>query len=126
MTSAVTNIFETSLSDVLNDFLKINNVLSAAIVGRDGFVIESSSNIDVDADALGAMVATTIGTDENLGKEFKLGDIDHYLSEFSGGKILMSTVQEDILLVFTDADAVVGSVRYEIKKRLPKVLHILQ
>lgn len=121
MESKIASIVEKRISQVLNDFLKVNGVTAVAVVGRDGFVIESTTTIEVDMDALGAMVATAVGTAEMLGQEFGLSNMEQYLSEFGQGKVIMATVNDDILAIFTDNTAVIGAVRYAIKKAMPEV-----
>ncbi|NOY73166.1 MAG: roadblock/LC7 domain-containing protein [Gammaproteobacteria bacterium] len=123
-----------SIADVLSGFLEVNGVKSVALVGRDGFVIESVSSDDVDTEtsealealeALGAMVATAIGASETLGKEFNLGGMSQYITEFDNGKILIATAGNDILALFTDASAVIGSVRFAVRKRLNELLEAM-
>lgn len=113
---------ENDLRVVFNDFKMVKGVTAVALVGRDGFVIESMANGSMDMEALGAMVATAIGTSETLGAEFELGTMDQYLAEFKHGKVLMAAVNDDILAVVTDTSAVIGAVRYAIRKNLPNVL----
>ncbi len=116
---------ETDIHSVLDQFLKVKGVTGAALVGRDGFVIESSTSHDIDMDSLGALVATAIGTAESLGKEFDLGAVDQYMAEFANGKVVMSPAMDDILAVSTDSSAVIGGVRYAIKRNLDDVIAAL-
>lgn len=117
---------ENNLSQALGQFMKVKGVTAVALVGRDGFVIESTSNNEVDMDALGAMVATAVGTAESLGQEFGLGAMEQYLSEYANGKVIMATAIDDILAVFTDESAIIGGVRFAVKKHLPDVIKALQ
>ena len=117
---------ENKLGLVLGELMKVKGVTAVALVGRDGFVIESTSNNDVDMDALGAMVATAVGTAESLGQEFGLGAMEQYLSEFANGKVIMATALDDILAVFTDETAIIGGVRFAVKKNLPDVIAAFQ
>ncbi|MEK6749299.1 MAG: roadblock/LC7 domain-containing protein [Pseudomonadota bacterium] len=110
------------LNLALAELKKSIGVTAVALVGRDGFVIESVTNTELDMEAFGAMVATAIGTTENLGAEFDLGTMDQYLAEFQGGKVLMAAVHADILAVVTEPLAVIGAVRYAIRKNIPVVL----
>ncbi|HHM05038.1 MAG TPA: dynein regulation protein LC7 [Gammaproteobacteria bacterium] len=114
-----------NLAGVLSDFLKVNGVVAAALVGRDGFVIESAASENVNMEALGAMVATAIGTSEALGGEFELGAMSQYLVEFDRGKVVIATAGDDILALFTDATAVIGGVRYAVKKGISELLAAL-
>ncbi len=113
---------EQSISSVLSSFLDIGGVQSAALVGRDGFVIDSVTTEKVDMEALGAMVATAIGTSESLGNEFNLGRMSQYLVEFDHGKVIIAAAGDDILAIFSDASAVIGGVRYLVKKRIPDLI----
>lgn len=126
MESTVSNITENALSKVLQEFLNIEGVDAVALVGRDGFVIDSVLSMDVDIDAVGAMVATVVGASESFGQELKLGTMEQYLAEFSGGKVIMSTVKDDILAVFTNSNSIIGSVRFAIRQRVPKVISLLR
>ncbi|MDH4275913.1 MAG: roadblock/LC7 domain-containing protein [Gammaproteobacteria bacterium] len=113
---------QSEMSVALNELKITEGVIAVALVGRDGFVIESTASSALDMEALGAMVATAIGTTESLGMEFELGAMDQYLAEFQGGKVLMAAVHADILAVVTEASAVIGAVRYAMRKHIPSVL----
>ena len=117
---------DNNLNLALGQFMKVKGVTAVALVGRDGFVIESVSNNEVDMDALGAMVATAVGTAESLGQEFGLGAMEQYLSEYANGKVIMATAIDDIFAVFTDESAIIGGVRFAVKKHLPDVIKAFQ
>lgn len=123
--TAISIIPDKNMSRVLSDFLSIEGVNAVALVGRDGFVIDSSTNLDMNMDALGAFVATSVEAAENLGKELKLGKMEQYLSEFTDGKVIMAPVKDDILAVFASENVVIGSVRYAINKGIPKLASVL-
>ncbi len=111
---------------ILNEFMKVKGVTAVALVGRDGIVIESVSNTNLDIDALGAMVATAVGTAETLGSEFGFGGLESKLNEYANGKILMAAAIDEVLAIFTDTTSVIGSVRYAVKKNMPDVINALQ
>jgi len=113
------------LNDILKEFLNIDGVKAAAIVGKDGFVIANTDSDNFNVDALGAMVATTVRTSETLGHEFNLGNLEQYLTEFADGKVVMAKVMDDILAIVTDSSAIIGSVRYAIKKAMPQMTETL-
>ena len=125
MESTASNLPENNMSRVLNDFMCIEGVEAVALVGRDGFVIDSMSSLDLNMDALGAMVATSVGTSESLGKELNLGSMSQYMSEFTEGKVIMAPVKDDILAVFTNKSVVIGSIRYAIAGKIPKLASVL-
>jgi len=55
------------LKPLLEEFLKIEGVSAAVVVGRIGFVIESAVSGKIDIEALGAMASTGLGTSEAMG-----------------------------------------------------------
>lgn len=113
------------LKGILGDFLRIDGVSAAVVVGRDGFPIESALSSKVDVDGLGAMVATAIGTTEALGSEFALGGMEQFMVEFDRGKVLIAAAGDDILAIVTTANAVIGSVRYAVKKGLSDLIRAM-
>ena len=114
-----------TLKEALEDFLRIEGVTAVAVVGRDGFVIESASRIKLDPDALGAVVASAIGASEMIGKDFTMGKLEQYLLEFETGKAIIAAAGDDILVLTTDITAVIGSVRYAVKKGIDGLTKLL-
>ncbi len=110
-----------NLRSILSDFLKIDGVKSAAVVGRDGFVIDSVESEKIDIEALGAMVAMAVGSSEKLGSEFALGGMTQYLAEFDQGKMILAMVGDNILALFTDTNAVIGGVRFAVRKAVSDI-----
>lgn len=105
------------LKQILGEFLKLEGVSAAVVVGRDGFVIESAVSGKMDIDALGAMASTGMGTSEAMGKELGKGEISQMLVELERGPILMSPLSPDeIIAIVADGVANVGRIRYELKK----------
>lgn len=114
-----------SIKDVLQALLNNDGVTAAAIVGRDGFLIENASSIKLDQDALGAVVASAVGASEMIGKDFEMGGLEQYLLEFEGGKAIIAAAGSEILVLITSAEAIIGSVRYAVKKNIKRLVEIL-
>jgi predicted regulator of Ras-like GTPase activity (Roadblock/LC7/MglB family) len=114
-----------TVKEALDNFLRIEGVTAVAVVGRDGFVIESASRIKLDTDALGAVVASAIGASEMIGKDFTMGKLEQYLLEFEMGKSIIAAAGNDILVLTTDTTAVIGSVRYAVKKGIDGLTKLL-
>jgi predicted regulator of Ras-like GTPase activity (Roadblock/LC7/MglB family) len=113
------------IKEALEEFLRIEGVMAVAIVGRDGFVIESASRSKLDTDALGAVVASAIGASEMIGNDFSMGKLEQYLLEFESGKAIIAAAGNDILVLTTDTSAVIGSVRYAVRKRISSLTALL-
>jgi predicted regulator of Ras-like GTPase activity (Roadblock/LC7/MglB family) len=114
------------LKQILGEFLKVEGVTAAVVVGRDGFVIESAISGKVDIDALGAMASTGMGTAEAMGKELEKGEMIQMLVELDKGPIILSPLSTDELIaIVADAIANTGRIRYELKKNKERLIAAL-
>lgn len=113
------------IKEALEEFLRIEGVTAAAIVGRDGFVIDCASREQLDTDALGAVIAAATIASETIGNDFKMGKLEHHLLEFESGKVIIAAIANDVLVLTTDTTSVIGSVRYAVKKRIGDLAQLL-
>lgn len=114
------------LKQILSEFLKIDGVSAAVVVGRDGFVIESAVSGKVDIEALGAMASTGMGTSEAMGTELGKGQLMQMLVELQNGPIILSPLSADELIaIVADNGANIGRVRYELKKNRDRIIAAL-
>jgi predicted regulator of Ras-like GTPase activity (Roadblock/LC7/MglB family) len=114
------------LKQILGEFLKLDGVSAAVVVGRDGFVIESAVSGKVDIDALGAMASTGMGTSEAMGTELGKGELRQMLVELDKGPILLSPLSADELIaIVADTDVNIGRIRYELKKSKERLIAAL-
>lgn len=114
------------LKQILGEFLKIEGVNAAVVVGRDGFVIESAASGKVDIDALGAMASTGMGTAEAMGKELQKGELLQMLVELEKGPIILSPLSGDELIaIVADTTANTGRIRYDLKKNKERLIAAL-
>jgi uncharacterized protein len=114
------------LKQLLGEFLKLEGVSAAVVVGRDGFVIESAASGKVDIDALGAMASTGMGTSEAMGNELGKGELKQMLVELDRGPILLSPLSTDELIAIVADPAVnIGRIRYELKKNKDRLIAAL-
>ncbi len=113
---------EAMLKRILGDLVKVEGVSAAAVVGRDGFVIEHVANIQMDVDALGAMASTSVGTSEAMGIELNKGTFEQVLIEMEKGPVMLSLVSaSEILAVVAEPGSNVGRIRYEVKKNKDRI-----
>jgi len=110
---------------ILSTLLSLQGVTAASVIGRDGFIIESESNTDVDLDALGAIVSTGFGASEVMAAELNLGKIQQTMVECDSGKIIMADCGDTILAVTTDKEAIIGSVRHHISKVIASLIEAI-
>jgi len=110
------------LNRILSDLTKVEGVNAAAILGRDGFIIEHVANIQMDVDALGAMASTSVGTSEAMGIELGKGNFEQVIVELEKGPIILSLITEnEILAIVAESGANIGRIRYEVKKNRDRI-----
>jgi len=112
-----------ALRVVLTDFTRIEGVQSAVIVSKDGFVIDMvhSGEATFDPDSLAAMITTLYGASLRLGEELNLGDLDMVTLEYRNHYILVEDVGEALVAVLADKRAILGRIRYELKKQRDRI-----
>jgi predicted regulator of Ras-like GTPase activity (Roadblock/LC7/MglB family) len=114
------------LKEILGEFLNLEGVSAAVVVGRDGFVIESALSGKIDVDALGAMASTGIGTSEAMGRELGKGDLTQLQVELDKGPILISPLSKDELIaIVAENSSNLGRIRYELKKNKERLVAAL-
>jgi hypothetical protein len=110
----------------LGEFLNLEGVSAAVVIGRDGFVIESAMSGRIDIDALGAMASTGIGTSEAMGRELGKGQLTQMLVELENGPIILSPLSKDELIAIVAENASnLGRIRYELKKNKERLVAAL-
>ena len=115
-----------SLKALLNEIVKTEGVNTAVVVGRDGFVIDGvSARGNFDAEAIGAVISTGVGSAEVMGNELKMGNMTQSMLEYKEGVIVMSLAGDAILAVVADARANLGMVRHQVKKHSPDIAKIM-
>jgi hypothetical protein len=120
------NRWRAMLKKILDEFLNLEGVSAAVVVGRDGFVIESAMSGKMDIDALGAMASTGIGTSEAMGKELGKGELTQMLVELDRGPIIVSPLsKEELIAIVAENSSNLGRIRYELKKNKERLVAAL-
>jgi hypothetical protein len=106
------------LKDVLLDLAKVEGVLAALVVGRDGFVVEGmSSEESVDLEAVGAIVASNIAAADSMGREMARGTLRSMLLEYDDGPVCVGPAGPDaVLVVVGGRNANLGRIRLEMRR----------
>lgn len=112
-----------NLRELLKDLTRVEGITTAVVVGRDGFVIDGTTNAgQMDIEAVGAVVSTGIGSSEVMGRELNVGRMTQGLVEYDSGIITVSFLGKDaILAVVADLNSNLGNVRYQVKKKTPEI-----
>jgi CheY-like chemotaxis protein len=92
----------------------------AALVDREGFLIESAGDLPVEPDVAGALASCLAESSEGIGRELGQGRLVGVILEYEGATLLLHGVGSSALLAVVAVDATaLGKVRYCIKKALP-------
>jgi predicted regulator of Ras-like GTPase activity (Roadblock/LC7/MglB family) len=111
------------IKPVLEEFTSIDGVTAAALVGRDGFVIEIAHNHPPDTDALGALSSGLLRFFEQIGESLGRGLPMHLAMEFDGGAILLAPItQEEFLVILTETPAIMGKLNYLAKTKSARIV----
>jgi len=115
------------LKETLSKFLTIPGVRLAALVGRDGLMIEGVGHDDLEKlEALGAMGSSGLGTAEALGQELGRGSVVGTLMEYEGGLVSIDPLGDFAFIVtLSDSPQSLGHVRYTVKKTRAALLEAL-
>jgi predicted regulator of Ras-like GTPase activity (Roadblock/LC7/MglB family) len=92
----------------------------AALIDRDGFMIQSAGDMVLEADIAGALAASLAVASEHVARELDQGALSSVAVEADAGLILVNAVGPTALLVTVVGDPMVhGKVRYCVKQALP-------
>ena len=105
------------IKSILSDLLNIEGVNVAAIVGRDGFVIESTKLGRIDIDALGAVTSVGIRYCETISNELKKGGVRQVVLDLHKGTIILVPISSDVFIaVLADPKVNTKRITFESEK----------
>jgi predicted regulator of Ras-like GTPase activity (Roadblock/LC7/MglB family) len=109
-----------TVDDILRDLTGLKGVTAAAIVDEDGLVTSIRREFDVNTDSLGVTIQIVYGAATRAAEHSRQGLVKIVISENANGYVMMAPLINGLMLaLFTDEDALLGAVRYEIKETLP-------
>ncbi|MFW5443413.1 MAG: roadblock/LC7 domain-containing protein [Methylococcaceae bacterium] len=109
-----------AVDNILRDLTGLKGVSAAAIIDRDGLVTSIRREFEVNTDSLGVTVQIVFGAATKAAEHSKQGLVKVVISENENGYIMMAPLKQGLMLaLFTDEDALLGAVRYEIKETIP-------
>jgi predicted regulator of Ras-like GTPase activity (Roadblock/LC7/MglB family) len=114
---------DASLQKILHRFLKLDGIVAALLVSRDGFTVEHVRNVEFDLDMVSAIVATGFGSLDKIGNELDRGDLRIAMLEYLNGPVILAPLVPDIVLVIVASQwATIGRIRWEIKKQTDELI----
>lgn len=109
------------LKQILSEFLMNTSVTTAALVGRDGFVIDVATTTSLDRDALGALGSSSINFFEK-GSLMEHSKLRQMTMEYLNGAIILTPItREEFLMILTNTTHDLGNLCYRIAYIRPRV-----
>ena len=111
------------LKATLAQLADMPGVRLAALVDREGFLIETAGELGVGAEVAGALAACLAESSEGIGREMGQGGLLSMILDYEAGMVLLHRAGPAAILavVLTDQTAL-GKVRYYVKRALPELL----
>ena len=114
------------LKAVLGRFGGVPGVVVAALVDREGFLIESAGEVTGEVGLAWALAASVAQAAAGAGQELNQGVLQAMILEFEGGIILLHAVGSAAMLaVVLNDPTILGKVRYNVKRALPELLRAM-
>jgi predicted regulator of Ras-like GTPase activity (Roadblock/LC7/MglB family) len=94
----------------------------AVLADREGFLLESTAEAGVDAEAAGALAACLAESSDGLGRELGRGPLNGLILEYDKGLVVLVSVgSAAILAVGFSEPSALGKVRYYARKAVPEL-----
>jgi len=111
---------------LLEEFLQIEGVTTAALIGTDGFLIESAGSTAEDEEALAALGSSVMAFFSKAGNILDLGRARQFVLEHDDGTIIFTQVSEDTLLaIIAGTRSGAGHLAYILPKITPRVAAVI-
>jgi CheY-like chemotaxis protein len=110
------------LKSVLEQLVAMPGVSLAALVDREGFLIEACGELGVGTEVAGALAACLAESSEGIGREMGQGPLSSLILDYEAGMLLLHAAGPSALLAVVLKDpTALGKVRYYVKKSLPEL-----
>lgn len=114
------------LKSALAQFAGVAGVRLAAVIDREGFLVEAAGDGTADAELAWALASAVTEASDGIGRELGQGVLQALVLEYEGGIVLLHGVGPGAMLAVVLNDAtVLGKVRYSVKRALPDLLRAL-
>lgn len=103
------------------------DIIGAAVVSIDGFIIASVLPTEIDEELVSGMAAAMLGVGERISSELMSSTMEQIYVRSEKGYVVINAVgTESVLVVLTTKDAKLGLVFIEIKRRCIELAKAVQ
>jgi CheY-like chemotaxis protein len=116
-------VAQPDLKAILGQLAGTPGVRLAALVDREGFLIEAAGELGVGAEAAGALAACLAESSEGIGREMGQGALSSMILDYEAAMVLLHGVGPSAILAVVLRDpTALGKIRYYIKRVMPELL----
>ncbi len=117
---------EADLKTLLAGVAELAGVSLTALIDREGALVEVAGGLLPEADLVGALAACLVESTDGVGRALTQGRLQSLILEYDAGVVLLNAVGTGAMLAVVLGDpAVLGKVRYHVKKALPDLVRAL-
>jgi predicted regulator of Ras-like GTPase activity (Roadblock/LC7/MglB family) len=111
------------IKPLLSGVADLLGVTLTALIDREGALMEAAGSLLPEAMLAGALAACLVESTDGVGRALAQGQLQSVILEYDGGVVLLNAVGPGAMLaVVLDDPAVLGKVRYHVKKALPDLV----
>jgi predicted regulator of Ras-like GTPase activity (Roadblock/LC7/MglB family) len=120
---AVTPTPAPDLKALLAGVAELAGVSLTALIDREGALMEVAGGLLPEAELAGALAACLVESTDGVGRALTQGRLQSLILEYDAGVVLLNAVGAGAMLAVVLGDpAVLGKVRYHVKKALPDLV----
>jgi CheY-like chemotaxis protein/predicted regulator of Ras-like GTPase activity (Roadblock/LC7/MglB family) len=102
---------------------ELPGVSLTALIDREGALMEAAGGLLPEAALAGALASCLVGSTDSVGRALAQGRLQSLILEYDAGVVLLNAVGDGAMLAVVLGDpAVLGKVRYHVKKALPDLV----
>lgn len=106
-----------TIRDLVATLRRFDGVMAAAVLGRDGLLIDSDANAGLDGEQIAAHVPSILQFADELGSAASAGTLQTAILELQEATVVVAAMSaEVVLLVIVRPDANVGALVYDIRR----------
>ena len=121
--AAVAPVPTPDLKALLVGVAELAGVSLTALIDREGALMEVAGGLLPEAELAGALAACLVESTDGVGRALTQGRLQSLILEYDAGVVLLNAVGAGAMLAVVLGDpAVLGKVRYHVKKALPDLV----
>jgi len=102
------------------------DVVGAAVVSLEGFIIAAVAPSEIDEELVGGMAAALLGVGERISGELMRAPMEQTYVKSEKGYVMLNAVgQEAVLVLLATKEAKLGLIFLELRRTVPELLKVL-